>query len=105
MLCSIHLYRLADHFEDSPTTSLPRSALYSHYLEFCQDHNIMPLNQAGFGKVIKLIFPNVRSRRLGNRGNSRYILIDLYNMHVWITMVVCLSHTYRGQVLLRYIII
>ena len=31
-----------------------------------------PLSTADFGKVMKQVFPCVRPRRLGTRGNSRY---------------------------------
>ena len=31
-----------------------------------------PLSTADFGKVMKQVFPNVRPRRLGTRGQSRY---------------------------------
>lgn len=31
-----------------------------------------PLSTADFGKVMKQIFPSLRPRRLGTRGNSRY---------------------------------
>lgn len=31
-----------------------------------------PLSTADFGKVMKQIFPSIRPRRLGTRGNSRY---------------------------------
>ena len=31
-----------------------------------------PLSTADFGKVMKQVFPNVRPRRLGTRGHSRY---------------------------------
>jgi hypothetical protein len=27
---------------------------------------------AGFGKVIRQLFPNLKTRRLGTRGNSKY---------------------------------
>ena len=31
-----------------------------------------PLSTADFGKVMKQVYPRVRPRRLGTRGNSRY---------------------------------
>lgn len=39
---------------------------------FCGRNNIKPLSTADFGKVMKQVFPTVRPRRLGTRGNSRY---------------------------------
>lgn len=31
-----------------------------------------PLSTADFGKVMKQVYPGVKPRRLGTRGNSRY---------------------------------
>lgn len=39
---------------------------------YCGRVNIKPLSTADFGKVMKQVFPNIRPRRLGTRGNSRY---------------------------------
>lgn len=39
---------------------------------FCSREDIKPLSTADFGKVMKQIFPGIRPRRLGTRGNSRY---------------------------------
>lgn len=39
---------------------------------FCAREDIKPLSTADFGKVMKQIFPGIRPRRLGTRGNSRY---------------------------------
>ncbi|KAI5185238.1 hypothetical protein NEHOM01_0696 [Nematocida homosporus] len=52
--------------------SIPRCIIYQHYCEDFKKEGIMPLNTAMFGKVIKMTFPSIRSRRLGNRGNSKY---------------------------------
>jgi len=30
------------------------------------------MNAASFGKIVRTIFPNMRTRRLGTRGNSKY---------------------------------
>lgn len=53
-------------------SSIPRCIIYQHYCEDFKEKGIEPLNTAMFGKVIKLTFPFIRSRRLGNRGNSKY---------------------------------
>lgn len=49
---------------------------YFHYFycvsAYCNRTNIKPLSTADFGKVMKQVFPNIRPRRLGTRGNSRY---------------------------------
>lgn len=39
---------------------------------FCAREDVKPLSTADFGKVMKQIFPSIRPRRLGTRGNSRY---------------------------------
>ena len=52
--------------------SLPRQLLYDHYTEFCAERHLDPLNSALFGKVIHQVFPFIRTRRLGERGHSRY---------------------------------
>lgn len=39
---------------------------------FCELNNIKSLSTADFGKVMKQVYPRVRPRRLGTRGNSQY---------------------------------
>ncbi len=63
---------LTDHYEPQDNISLPRSVLYDHYLEFCNLQNTEPVNSATFGKIIRSVFPSLRTRRLGTRGNSKY---------------------------------
>lgn len=43
-----------------------------HCSSYCTREDIKPLSTADFGKVMKQIFPGIRPRRLGTRGNSRY---------------------------------
>lgn len=45
---------------------------YSTFSGYCTREDIKPLSTADFGKVMKQIFPGIRPRRLGTRGNSRY---------------------------------
>lgn len=42
------------------------------FRSYCERLDIKPLSTADFGKVMKQVFPDVRPRRLGTRGNSRY---------------------------------
>lgn len=63
---------LLDNYESAEGVSLPRSALYTHYNEHCQDNRIEPVNAASFGKLIRSVFIGLRTRRLGTRGNSKY---------------------------------
>ncbi|XP_074035917.1 uncharacterized protein isoform X2 [Leptinotarsa decemlineata] len=60
------------HLEEDPDTSLPKQEVYNDYHNYCVTNTIKPLSQADFGKVMKQVYPKVRARRLGTRGNSRY---------------------------------
>ncbi|XP_057280418.1 MHC class II regulatory factor RFX1 [Pezoporus wallicus] len=63
---------LLENYEGAEGVSLPRSALYCHYLLHCQHRALPPVNAASFGKLIRSVFPGLRTRRLGTRGNSKY---------------------------------
>ncbi|CAH1993423.1 unnamed protein product [Acanthoscelides obtectus] len=60
------------HLEEDPDISLPKQEVYNEYSDYCESNSIKPLSQADFGKVMKQVYPKVRARRLGTRGNSRY---------------------------------
>ena len=45
--------------------------------EYCNVNNLKALSTADFGKVMKQVYPQVRPRRLGTRGNSRYCYAGL----------------------------
>ena len=45
--------------------------------EYCNDNGLKALSTADFGKVMKQVYPQVRPRRLGTRGNSRYCYAGL----------------------------
>ncbi|CAG2110385.1 unnamed protein product [Medioppia subpectinata] len=68
----VHVQWLIENYETAEGVSLPRSTLYSHYQQHCQQHNIEPVNAASFGKLIRSVFIGLRTRRLGTRGNSKY---------------------------------
>ncbi|XP_065304498.2 mucin-5AC [Dermacentor albipictus] len=63
---------IQSHLEEDPETSLPKQEVYEEYRSFFEKNKIEPLCAADFGKVMKHVFPSVRPRRLGTRGNSRY---------------------------------
>ncbi|ESO01065.1 hypothetical protein HELRODRAFT_82191, partial [Helobdella robusta] len=63
---------LLENYEATEGVSLPRSSLYNHYLRHCDQMKLEPMNQASFGKLIRSVFPQIRTRRLGTRGNSKY---------------------------------
>jgi len=58
-------------------TSVPRNRVYSKYAERCGTERVIPLNPASFGKLVRVIFPNIQTRRLGVRGESKYHYVDL----------------------------
>lgn len=54
--CFICIYvyisgRLEENYEIAEGVCIPRSALYMHYLDFCEKHDSQPVNAASFGKV------------------------------------------------------
>eukprot|EP01135_Chromosphaera_perkinsii_P004185 Nk52_evm4s271 gene=Nk52_evmTU4s271 len=64
---------LNDNYEVASGLSLPRSLLYKHYVEYCKKNPDVPaVNAASFGKMIRSVFPLLKTRRLGTRGNSKY---------------------------------
>ncbi|KAF1944945.1 hypothetical protein EJ02DRAFT_339725 [Clathrospora elynae] len=58
-------------------TSVPRNRVYSKYAERCGTDRVIPLNPASFGKLVRVIFPGILTRRLGVRGESKYHYVDL----------------------------
>jgi regulatory factor X, other len=51
--------------------------VFQRYTERCGDERVPTLNPASFGKLVRIIFPNVQTRRLGVRGESKYHYVDL----------------------------
>lgn len=43
----------------------------------CGTERVVPLNSASFGKLVRVIFPGIQTRRLGIRGESKYHYVDL----------------------------
>ena len=60
------------HLEEDVTVSLPKQEVYEDYRSFCIASKFEPMCVADFGKAMKHIFPGVKPRRLGQRGNSKY---------------------------------
>ncbi|KAK9875380.1 hypothetical protein WA026_007775 [Henosepilachna vigintioctopunctata] len=67
------------HLEEDPEISLPKQQVYDEYSLYCSKIRMKPLSQADFGKVMKQVYPKVKARRLGTRGNSRYCYSGLRN--------------------------
>lgn len=60
------------HLKHDPKVSIPKQDVYSDYTAYCDRLDIKPLSTADFGKVMKQVFPEIKPRRLGTRGHSRY---------------------------------
>ncbi|KAK3676464.1 hypothetical protein LTR78_003740 [Recurvomyces mirabilis] len=58
-------------------SSVPRNRVYSQYANRCGTERVVPLNPASFGKLVRVIFPGIQTRRLGVRGESKYHYVDL----------------------------
>ena len=71
-----HLPRLASVCKKS-SSSVPRNRVFSHYATRCGTERVPPLNPASFGKLVRIIFPGIQTRRLGMRGESKYHYVDL----------------------------
>lgn len=63
---------------------------------FCDNLNYHPLSAADFGKMMKNVFPNMKARRLGMRGKSKYPWLE------WIVTVWPLSPV-TDHLLLQFI--
>ncbi|KAG5356597.1 Transcriptional regulator RFX1 [Yarrowia sp. C11] len=53
-------------------SSVLRSRIYARYVTMCSQHNVRPMNPASFGKLVRVIYPDLTTRRLGVRGQSKY---------------------------------
>lgn len=79
---------LKSNYEIDNRVSIPRSVLFSHYMHHCSMAQIDAVNPATFGKIIRIVFPDLKTRRLGVRGSSKYhhfgIKIRTYLSHHWL---------------------
>ncbi|KAI9031725.1 RFX DNA-binding domain-containing protein [Phycomyces nitens] len=60
------------NYEYEHEHNVPRSGMYEHYKTYCDSHDIEAVNSATFGKLIRTVFPGIKTRRLGTRGQSKY---------------------------------
>ncbi|SJM87212.1 uncharacterized protein ZBIST_3401 [Zygosaccharomyces bailii] len=51
---------------------VPRGRIFAQYAASCAQNGLKPLSQASLGKLIRAVFPDLTTRRLGMRGQSRY---------------------------------
>lgn len=57
----VSLPRLEENYEIAEGVCIPRSALYMHYLDFCEKNDTQPVNAASFGKVKVIYSPTLFS--------------------------------------------
>ncbi|XP_068108573.1 DNA-binding protein RFX5 [Hyperolius riggenbachi] len=63
---------IRNHLEEHTDTCLPKQDVYDAYKRHCDNRCGRALSVANFGKIIREIFPNIKARRLGGRGQSKY---------------------------------
>ena len=54
------------------TGATPRNRVYARYVSLCAMERLKPLNPASFGKLVRAVYPDIKTRRLGVRGQSKY---------------------------------
>uniref|UniRef100_A0A672LD37 Regulatory factor X7 n=1 Tax=Sinocyclocheilus grahami TaxID=75366 RepID=A0A672LD37_SINGR len=69
---------IRNHLEEHPETSLPKQEVYDEYKSHCDSLGYHALSAADFGKIMKNVFPNMKARRLGMRGKSKYPSVKLF---------------------------
>ncbi|KAG8509251.1 DNA-binding protein RFX5 [Galemys pyrenaicus] len=64
---------IRNHLEEHTDTCLPKQSVYEAYRKYCESLACCrTLSTANFGKIIREIFPDIKARRLGGRGQSKY---------------------------------
>eukprot|EP00117_Sycon_ciliatum_P043592 scpid67938/ scgid5047/ Transcription factor RFX3; Regulatory factor X 3 len=65
---------IRDNFEKEEGSGLPREQVYNFYKDFGPSDDFTVINPASFGKCVRHVFPSaeVKIRRLGTRGRSKY---------------------------------
>ena len=63
---------LLKNCEVANDANVPRNRIYARYVGLCSEYNLKPLNPASFGKLVRVIYPGIKTRRLGVRGQSKY---------------------------------
>lgn len=52
--------------------ALPKREVYGDYLAFCRANQLEATNAPAFGKILRMVFPGITSRRLGRRGQTSH---------------------------------
>ncbi|KAL6077614.1 Transcription factor rfx3 [Balamuthia mandrillaris] len=72
------LPRVVDWINETFETStsldavLPKKFVYQQYVNHCNDNGLPPTNSATFGKILRSVFPHLKTRRLGSRGHTKH---------------------------------
>lgn len=61
---------------DKGKGSVPRGRVYAQYVSRCATERVTVLNPASFGKLVRVLFPGLKTRRLGVRGESKYHYVN-----------------------------
>lgn len=65
-----------NHVCDKGKGSVPRGRVYANYVSRCGTERVTVLNPASFGKLVRVLFPGLKTRRLGVRGESKYHYVN-----------------------------
>ncbi|CAL1541632.1 unnamed protein product, partial [Lymnaea stagnalis] len=77
-----------NYVESHDTDSyVPKEEVYEQYREQCEADDNKLLSIADFGKAMKLVFPKITHRRLGQRGKSKYPFVKI----IWWIQIKCYS--------------
>ncbi|WBW71079.1 DNA-binding transcription factor Sak1 [Schizosaccharomyces osmophilus] len=58
--------------EDQEDAAVQRNQIYAQYVDACNVYHVKTLSSASFGKLVRMLFPTIKTRRLGTRGHSKY---------------------------------
>lgn len=61
---------------DKGKGSVTRGKVYANYVSRCATERVTVLNPASFGKLVRVLFPGLKTRRLGVRGESKYHYVN-----------------------------
>ncbi|KAI9311117.1 RFX DNA-binding domain-containing protein [Dichotomocladium elegans] len=68
---------------DQAENGVQRASIYAHYIAHAKANadNEQAVNSATLGKLVKHVFPWVKTRRLGHRGRSKYYYCGISRIH------------------------
>lgn len=72
---NFHVFRI-DQVCEKGKGSVPRGRVYANYVSRCATERVTVLNPASFGKLVRVLFPGLKTRRLGVRGESKYHYVN-----------------------------